>query len=111
MWKAITDILKNHNLVVGEIRRRQGNASVLDKEIARLKSQTGKLGDQERRLVLLYSFGEIDDKHVRREMELIKSQRKDSETELASIDKKNNSSRSMRSVSKSKESVPEPLGS
>ena len=87
VWKAITDILRNPSLVVDEIRRRQGNASLLDKEIARLKSQTGKLRDQERRLVRLYSFGEIDDKHVRREMELIKRQRREAETELASIEK------------------------
>ena len=87
VWQTITEILENPNLVIEEIRRRQGEASVLDEEIDRLTGGTKKLRDQEKRLVRLFSFGEIDDQHVRREMELIKKQRKEVEAELVAIEK------------------------
>lgn len=87
VWKAITEILENPNLVIDEIRRRQGEASVLDEEVARLKGRTGKLRNQEKRLVRLYSFGEVDDRHVRKEMESIKRQRREVEGELVATEK------------------------
>ncbi|MBI4307715.1 MAG: recombinase family protein [Chloroflexi bacterium] len=87
VWKTIVSILKHPDVVMEEIRRRQGETSVLDDEIERVQHGVRRLGDQERRLVRLYTLGEIDDGFIKKEMEQIKRQRAELEAEQVKLEK------------------------
>ena len=62
---TITRILEQPDIVLEEIKRPKGEASVLEEELARLRGQLRRFGDQQRGLVHLYSFDEIDDSYVK----------------------------------------------
>ncbi|MBF8267450.1 MAG: Resolvase, N-terminal domain [Dehalococcoidia bacterium] len=87
VWKSITHILEHPDLVIEEVKRRQGETSVLDQEIVRLRTGLKRIADQERRLVRLFSLGEIDESLIQKETDSIKSQRTELEAELFKLEK------------------------
>ena len=85
VWQAVAEILRHPELVIEEIKRRKGETSLLDQEARRLASAAKRLGDQERRLVRLYRFGEIHDAFISREVEQLRRQKAGIEAELISV--------------------------
>ena len=60
---------------------------MLDEEIERLRKGFTRLEDQERRLIRLYAFGDVDEKFIKKEMEQIKKQRAELEGDLVKLEK------------------------
>jgi site-specific DNA recombinase len=66
VWAEVKRILSNPAIVLQELERGHGEDGVPD-EIEQLERQRASVLDREKRLVRLYSFGEIDDAVVQKE--------------------------------------------
>lgn len=61
---------------------------MLDQEITRVEAALKRLSDQERRLVRLYSVGEMDDSVIKRGMQQLKKQRNELEADVVKLEKR-----------------------
>lgn len=85
VWEVIRQVLKHPELVIEEIKERQGNAPLLEMEIARVRAAIQRLADQEKRVIRLYGVGQVTEDYVLREAEQIKKARRAKEEELANL--------------------------
>ena len=99
VWKSVVKTLEQPDLIVAEIKRRQGDASAVDREIERVKKAMARLDDQERRLVKLYTFAEIDDSLLKKESAQLKKQRADLDSEILKLEKQKRQTESLDKVS------------
>ena len=87
VWDQVRKVLENPELVLDKLRQQlAGMGGGLDEEIARLGREIRHCRDQERRLVTLYMYGEIDDDYIRSHSGPLKSQREGYETELRRLE-------------------------
>ena len=90
VWGQVRQVVENPELVLDKLRQQlAGMGGGLDEEIARLGREIRHCRDQERRLVTLYMYGEIDDDYIRSHSGPLKSQREGYEAELRRLEQQN----------------------
>ena len=88
VWSEVRKVLENPELVLDKLRQQlAGMGGDFDEEIARLGREIRQCRDQERRLVTLYMYGEIDDDYIRSHSGPLKSQREGYEAELRRLER------------------------
>ncbi|MGE4056979.1 MAG: recombinase family protein [Vicinamibacterales bacterium] len=85
IWREVTEVLSRPSVVLNEYERAQTAEVQPDhaEERARLEKEVASLKDREKRLVRLYTFGEIDDDTVRSEGDELRRRRQLLEERLA----------------------------
>ncbi len=87
VWGQVRQVLENPELVLDNLRQQlAGMGGGFDEEIARLGREIRHCRDQERRLVTLYMYGEVDDDYIRSHSGPLKSQREGYEAELRRLE-------------------------
>jgi site-specific DNA recombinase len=87
IWQEVTAVLSQPSVVYAEYERARTGDQQPDhaEERARLEREIASLKDREKRLVRLYTFGEIDDDTVRSEGDDMRRRRRVLEDRLATI--------------------------
>jgi site-specific DNA recombinase len=83
IWREVRAKLTTPEIIVQELRRGQPEPD--REEVERLEAEISRLMERERRLVKLYSFGEIDDAVLQSEIAELKQQRAILESRLREI--------------------------
>lgn len=78
-------MLRQPELIVEEIERQKGGSSLLEEEMARLRTSIQRLADQEKRLIRLFGIGQITEEFLLREVEQVKKAREAQEKELSGL--------------------------
>ena len=87
VWSRVKAILDNPEIILEELRRQAaGLGDNFTEDMARLRSEIHHCQDQERRLVALYMYGEIDDPYIRQHSGPLKLLRESLEAELAQME-------------------------
>jgi len=86
VWEQVCRILEQPEVVLAELRRRKEKAvPFLDRDIAKVQQEIRSTNDQERRLVRLYQYGQIDDEFILKQVSQLKQKRENLENELARL--------------------------
>ncbi|MPZ48931.1 MAG: hypothetical protein GEU75_06420 [Dehalococcoidia bacterium] len=86
VWKAVREILETPDIILAEIERQQGESGYFDDERARLRAAIRRLKEQERRLIRLFSLGDVTEEYLTQEIRQVKQAREGFETELTVLD-------------------------
>ena len=83
VWNTVREVLEHPDVVLAELRRiKDTEQAPIGEEIVRVEREIRRCKDQERRLVKLYQFGEVDDKWIKAQSGPIKLTRERHEAEL-----------------------------
>lgn len=87
IWQEVTSVLSRPSVVYGEYQhaRAAGQQNTGAEERERLEREIASLKDREKRLVRLYTFGEIDDDTVRSEGDELRRRRQMLEERVAAL--------------------------
>lgn len=86
VWAELCRIIESPEVVLGELRRRMNSdTEPLSAEIAERRAELKSAADQQRRLIKLYQFAEIDDDFLQQQAKALKSRQERAETELARL--------------------------
>ena len=87
VWSRAKAILDDPEIILEELRRQlSGMGSNFTGEMERLRREIHQCQDQERRLVTLFMYGEIDDSYIRQHSGPLKLLREDLEAQLAQME-------------------------
>jgi crotonobetainyl-CoA:carnitine CoA-transferase CaiB-like acyl-CoA transferase len=67
-WDEVCKVIENPEIVLNELRARQGRASRLDEEIDRVQATIKTLDAQKQRALRLFTIAEAEDADVEREL-------------------------------------------
>lgn len=90
VWEKVKEVLENPQLILAELQHQveEQHSQVdeelsLDKEIAKLKRRINNYDSEEKRLIKLFRYGEIDENRILDELNQLKKDRKAEEEKLA----------------------------
>ena len=99
VWSRAKAILDNPEIIMEELRRQSvGLGDNFTEEMTRLRREIHHCQDQERRLVTLYMYGEIDDPYIRQHSGPLKLLREGLEAELAQMEQQQTVVRDLEKV-------------
>ena len=85
VWKAVTEVLQQPEVVAEELESQQGGVQLLEEEMARVGVSIHRLTDQEKRLIRLYGMGHVTEDYLSIEAGLVRKARADKEAELSRL--------------------------
>jgi seryl-tRNA synthetase len=89
VWEKITEVLEKPQVILAELQRqaevqgKQDDTLSLEKEITKLKRQITNYDTQEKRLITLFRYGEINKDSILDELNQLKEDRQADEEQLA----------------------------
>jgi len=99
VWLRLRDVLKNPKLVLAELRRRREQAvPFLAKDIMRIQCELESCRNQQRRLVKLYQYSEIDEALIVQQTRPLQTKEKDLLEELARLQSQQASIRELENI-------------
>jgi len=88
VWTAISKVLADPDMVLKELRERQGTAlPMLEAEIEDARNRLAGLRDREHRLIRLYELGQLDEAMIQARVKAVKAERAKVEAELATLER------------------------
>ena len=75
VWNAVSEVLRQPELIVEQLERQKGGSSLLEEEMARCRTSIQRLADQEKRLIRLFGIGQITEEFLLRDVEQLRSPR------------------------------------
>jgi site-specific DNA recombinase len=84
VWREISQVLSSPSVVLNELQHQSGGGSD-EREVRRVEREIASFREREKRLVRLYTFGEIDEEFVREEGACLRHQRLVLEARLKSL--------------------------
>ena len=85
-WEVLSEVLEKPQVILQELERGQSQTlPFLQKEEADIKRRLALIGEQEKRLVHLFSMAEVDEALLTREMHSLREKRKANELRLDEI--------------------------
>ena len=85
VWKAVTEVLEQPEVVAEELESQQGGLQLLEEEMARVNASIRRLADQKKRLIRLYGIGHVTEDYLSREAGLVRKAREDQEAALSQL--------------------------
>ena len=85
-WDEVCKVIENPEVVLNELRGRQGRATALDEEIERVEATIRTLDAQKQRAVRLFTIAEADDADVKRELARINKLQSQARFRLAELE-------------------------
>ena len=72
VWKAVTEVLEQPQVVAEELESQQGGLQLLEDKMARVSASVRRLADQEKRVIRLYGKGHVPEDYLKREAGLVR---------------------------------------
>jgi propanediol dehydratase small subunit len=85
-WAEVCQVIENPDVVLAELRSRQGGTTALDEEIVRVQATIKTLDAQKQRALRLFTIAEADDSDVKRELARINKLHLQARSRLAELE-------------------------
>jgi site-specific DNA recombinase len=93
VWSKVREVIEHPDVVLADLKRRiesrkngdKYNVEKTEKEISEINRRLKEFGNQEKRLVKLYSLGKIDDEAISEELTHLNNNKQDDQMRLAQL--------------------------
>src|SRR5207244_12752026 len=85
-WVEVCKVIEDPEIILAELRSRQGANAALDEEIYRVRTTIKTLDAQKQRAMRLFTIGEADDADVKRELSRINKLYLQAQSRLAELE-------------------------